>query len=158
MKMHKIRYAVLALAGLMVTACSDNTVFQESKDMPNAVWEKDSVANFVYNATDTTGTFDVVIDIRNQNNYPFQNFWLFANFYSPKGDVYRDTLECVLADNNGRWIGEGLGSTHHLPVSFLKNIKFPKAGKYRFELIQGMRVDSLPGISDIGVRINTIKK
>lgn len=152
--MHKAIYIVLALAGLLTTSCSDDTVYQESVDFPGAVWGKENVANFTYATNDTVGSYDIVIDIRNQNNYPFQNFWLFANFYSPKGDVYRDTLECVLADNSGRWIGEGMGSVHHLPVSFLKDIKFSQTGKYRLELIQGMRTDSLQGIRDIGIRIN----
>jgi len=153
MKMHKLKYLTLVLTAIVASACTENVAFQASKSMPKAIWMKDSVVNFNYDWADTTGTYDVVIDIRNQNNYPFQNFWLFANLYNPDGEVYRDTLQCVLADNNGRWIGEGMGSVHHLPVSFLQEVKFPKSGKYRLELIQGMRTDSLKGISDIGIRI-----
>ncbi len=159
--MHKIKYLILLFTTILASACTENVVLQTSKSMPNAIWQKDSVVNFNYEWEDTTNTYNVVIDIRNQNNYPYQNFWLFANLYNPNGEVFRDTLECVLADNSGRWIGEGMGSVHHLPVSYLQDVKFPKSGKYRLELIQGMRTDSLQGISDIGIRIcysNNTKK
>ena len=152
--MHKLRYIALLLTTILVSACSENVVYQSSKSMPKGIWQKDSVVNFTYEFSDTTSLYNVVIDIRNQNNYPYQNFWIFANLYNPNGDVFRDTLNCMLADNSGRWIGEGMGSVHHLPVSFLQEVKFPKKGNYRFELIHGMRTDSLQGISDIGIRIS----
>ena len=152
-KMHKLKYLTLILTAIIASACTENVVFQASKSMPKGIWVKDNIVNFNFEWADTTGSYDVVIDIRNQNNYPFQNFWLFANLYNPDGEVYRDTLNCVLADNSGRWIGEGMGSVHHLPVSFIQDARFQKSGKYRLELIQGMRTDSLKGISDIGIRI-----
>lgn len=151
--MHKLAKQAAMAAATLLAACSGNTVFQQSADIPDAVWQKDNVVEFTYESADTTARYDVVIDIRNLNNYPNQNFWLFANLYSPQGDLYCDTLNCVLADNNGRWLGKGMGSVHHLPVMFLQNVNFPQKGKYRFELIQGMRTDALPGICDIGVRI-----
>jgi gliding motility-associated lipoprotein GldH len=76
-----------------------------------------------------------------------------VNSVSPDLVEFKDTLECVLADNYGRWIGKGGGSLHQLPVSFMQQIKFPKPGTYKFELIQGMREDTLAGIHDIGLRI-----
>lgn len=151
--MRKVKYLALLLTSVLVGACTENVAFQATQSMPKGIWQKDNVVNFNFEWTDTVSYYDVVIDIRNQNNYPFQNFWLFANLYNPNGEVYRDTLECVLADNSGRWIGEGMGSVHHLPVSFLQNVQFQKNGHYRLELIQGMRTDSLKGISDIGMRI-----
>ena len=160
--MRNIKFLALAALTFALASCSDGVVFQQSKNFPKDTWVKDTMAVFNYDATDTKGLYDVVFDIRNTDDYPYQNFYLFANSYSPDGKVYRDTLECVLADNDGRWIGEGAGSHHHLPVSFFKSIQFPKRGTYRFELIQGMRNDSLHGISDIGIRImhtpNPIKR
>ena len=138
---------------LLITGCSNNVVFQETKDLPAHGWEIDSVVVFKYNATDTSGMYDIVIDIRNDGNYHYQNFWLFINSTSPSRVVFKDTLECVLADNFGRWIGKGGGTLYQLPVSFMQQIKFPERGVYQFELIQGMREKTLTGIRDIGLRI-----
>ena len=148
------RYFII-LFPLLIAGCSGNVVFQDSKALPSYGWVKDSVVVFNYMAADTSGMYDIIIDIRNDGNYRYQNFWLFVNSISPDLVEFKDTLECVLADNYGRWIGKGGGSLrqHQLPVSFMEQIKFPKLGVYKFELIQGMREDTLAGIHDIGLRI-----
>jgi gliding motility-associated lipoprotein GldH len=35
----------------------------------------------------------------------------------------------------------------------MPQVKFPKQGVYKFNLIQGMREDCLLGINDIGIRV-----
>ncbi len=153
MNNRKVAGILLLLSFLLLSACTNNAVFQDSKQLPNYGWNKDSVVIFNYTATDTVGIYDIVVDIRNDNNYRYQNFWLFINSISPDSLEFKDTLECVLADSHGKWIGKGGGSLRELPVSFMPQIKFPKLGIYRFELIQGMREDTLAGIHDIGLRI-----
>ena len=144
---------IFLLFSFLITACSSNVVFQDSEQLPSYGWDKGNAVVFNYTATDTLGIYDIVIDIRNAGNYRYQNFWLFVRSYSPELVMFTDTLECVLADNHGRWIGKGGGSLYQLPVSFLQQVKFPKLGDYRFELIQGMREDTLVGIHDIGLRV-----
>jgi len=153
-KRDKIKNAVLSvLFCLTIIGCSNNIVFQEARDLPPEGWDKDSVIVFKYMATDTSGTYNIVIDIRNNGNYQYQNFWLFINSTSPGNAIFKDTLECVLSDSHGRWIGKGGGSLYQLPVSFMQRIKFPEPGDYKFELIQGMREKTLKGIHNIGLRI-----
>ena len=150
---NNIKTGILLLFSFLMAGCSDDAVFQDSKEFPSYGWDKDNVIRFDYTSTDTLGTYDIIIDVRNDGNYHYQNFWLFVNSISPDLIEFKDTLECVLADNHGRWIGKGGGSLHQLPVSFMQQVKFPKLGVYRFELIQGMREDTLAGIHDIGLRI-----
>jgi len=144
---------ILLLLSFLLAACVNNVVFQDSKELPAYGWNKDSVVVFNYIATDTAGIYDIVIDVRNDGSYRYQNLWLFVNSFSPDFIEFKDSLECVLADNHGKWIGKGSGSLRELPVSYAEQIKFPKLGVYRFELIQGMREDTLVGIHDIGLRI-----
>jgi len=65
----------------------------------------------------------------------------------------RDTMECILADPNGKWLGEGLGDIWDNKILFKQNVKFRKSGLYEFSLTQAMRVDSLPMIMDAGISI-----
>ena len=37
------------------------------------------------------------------------------------------------------------------------NYKFPENGKYSIGVLQAMRMDNLPGIEDIGIKIETVK-
>jgi gliding motility-associated lipoprotein GldH len=71
----------------------------------------------------------------------------------PDGKLDRDTLEIMLAGKDGKWLGEGLGDIWDNRILFKKNVSFPLKGEYRFELTQAMRLDPLPGIMDVGMRV-----
>jgi len=62
-------------------------------------------------------------------------------------------MECILADANGKWLGNGLGDIWDNKILFKQNVKFPKRGLYQFTLNQAMRLDSLPMIMDAGLSI-----
>jgi gliding motility-associated lipoprotein GldH len=79
--------------------------------------------------------------------------YLFVNTVFPGGQIQRDTLECILAAPNGRWLGDGLGDIWDNRILLKDQVKFPQAGEYRFELYQAMRINPLPGIMDAGIRI-----
>lgn len=144
------------LGGLLLIGafanCGENAVFQDSKKLSEEGWRKNEVVSFDYVSEDSSSVYDILVDIRNNDDYPYQNFWLFVHTLSPDSVEFSDTLNCVLADNYGKWLGGFSGSMYHVPVLFL-SAKFPKLGKYHFDLVQGMRSDTLSGISEIGIRI-----
>ena len=70
----------------------------------------------------------------------------------PVGPLRRDTVEFLLADDYGKWYGQGF-SLFHSSFSLKKRYKFPMEGQYTFGFRQGMRKDSLPGIQEIGLRL-----
>ncbi len=71
----------------------------------------------------------------------------------PDGFVSRDTLECILADESGAWLGDGSGDIFDNQILFKKNFKMKQKGNYVFVLEQGMRVENLPMIMDVGIRL-----
>ena len=80
--------------------------------------------------------------------------YLFPQLDDPLGGAYaRDTIECILADNSGKWLGEGSGDIWDNQILFKKGVRFRKTGTYRFTLEQAMRVENLPLIMDVGMRI-----
>jgi gliding motility-associated lipoprotein GldH len=120
--------------------------------LPKAGWNKDSVARFSVDITETGMPCNVLVNIRHNNTYPYQNFWLFIATTSPDGKTTQDTIECYLTDNRGKWLGSGLSSVYNMPVLFKPNTVL-KPGKYTFAIRQGMRDDVLTGITDIGIEI-----
>ncbi len=145
-------FVAMLFVGLM-SSCGDDAVYHEVSSINEKGWYKNDLASFDYNSTDTTGRYDIIIDIRNSADYNYKNFWIFVRSISPDNIEYGDTLECVLADNYGKWIGKSTGSLYELPVLFLADVKFPKIGNYHFDIAQGMRNDTLEGIHEIGLRI-----
>ncbi len=138
---------------LFVTSCSNKDIFFQYYSLPPEGWSKDSVLVFDVPISDTTANYNVYIYIRNGNNYPYQNFWFFTTKTSPDELSESDTIECYLADQQGKWLGSGAGAVFEMPVLFEKNIRFNKSGTYRYSITQGMREDVLVGIQDIGLRV-----
>ncbi len=157
-RIHQRRIKILsaALLLLLTVACSHNSVYSNYQSIPENGWNKDSVAHFSVDITETGMPCNVLVNIRHNNTYPYQNFWLFISTTSPDGKTTQDTIECYLADNRGKWLGSGLSSIYNMPVLFKPNIVL-KPGKYTFAIRQGMRDDLLTGITDIGIEIEKRK-
>jgi gliding motility-associated lipoprotein GldH len=135
------------------SSCDSSRYFEDNKEIKDRQWDQNDPVSFLVNIDDTTEAYNVYINIRNAGTYRFSNLYLFINTFFPGGQIQRDTLECVLAAPDGRWLGEGLGDIKDSRILFKRNVYFPQAGEYRFELVQAMRINPLPGILDAGIRI-----
>lgn len=143
---------VVLLLTLLI-ACDKSRVFEENKKIDNNLWDSKQSLTFLVNINDTSSFHNIYINVRNAGFYGFRNLFLFLNTTLPDGRLQRDTLECILASPDGKWLGDGLGDIWDNRIPFKKNVRFPLAGEYRFELIQAMRINPLPGIMDAGLRI-----
>lgn len=72
----------------------------------------------------------------------------------PGGQFAMDTIECTLAEADGKWTGSGMGRVRFNRFLFQKDIRFRHGGTYEFTFEQAMRITELKGISDIGIRID----
>ena len=153
--MSQIRIFIpLVIVPLMFfAACDSRRVFEENISIPENKWLADKPVVLQMNITDTVLPHNVYINLRNASHYPFSNIFLFLNTTFPDGRRDRDTLEIMLAGPDGKWLGDGLGDIWDNRVLFKKNVAFPQVGEYRFELVQAMRLDPLPGIRDVGMRV-----
>lgn len=143
---------------LMTLVGCGEVLFQQSHEVPNKNWEADRTFRFKVPVQDTMGSFDFYIDLRNSSNYPYANIYMFVNTAFPNGNTARDTVECILADRRGKWLGDGLGDILDNHILFKENIRFPNSGTYVFEFEQGMREESLPAILDVGISIEKHKR
>jgi len=107
--------------------------------------------------TDTAATYNVYVNVRNRGEYPYQNLWLFLKKTTPDKVLTKDSIECYLADNRGKWLGSGIGSIMEMPVLYEQNVKFAQKGIYNYFIVQGMRDSLLAGINDIGIRVEKVK-
>lgn len=138
---------------LLTLAGCKQVMFQESESIPNKIWELNHNVRFEVDVKDTTSGYDFYIDLRNDAMYPYANIYLFVNTTFPSGKTARDTVECILADRTGRWLGSGLGDILDNHILFKENVIFPNSGNYVFEFEQGMRNEALPSILDVGISI-----
>ena len=139
------------IAGLI--SCDRKRVFESYKELDSKGWNKDSIVVFNVAITDTIKNHNLLVNIRNKGTYPYSNIYLFMTIGAPDGTSRTDTVEFTLAEPSGRWKGSGIGGLHDNQILYRNSVSFPKKGIYKFEIKQGMRDNVLPGIRDVGIRI-----
>lgn len=154
MKFSKIFFfASLLFIAVFSVSCISNVIFDETISVEQSGWYKNDIARFDVVIEDSVNSFDYYLNIRNTIDYRFSNLYVFMNTTYPNGNISRDTVEFVLADKSGKWFGNGWGEIKDNSILLVQGIKFPLKGAYTFQIQQAMRVDTLMGISDIGIRI-----
>lgn len=149
----KIKISLAILASLIFIGCTSNDVYFQYKSVNVKGWSKDSLYTFDIPVADTTASYNLYVNVRNRGEYPYQNLWLFLNRTSPDKKQSKDSIECYLADQRGKWLGTGIGAIMEMPVLYQQKVKFSKAGIYHYTIVHGMRDSILIGINDIGMRL-----
>lgn len=154
----KICLCFLIFLLFFLSCKKDNYIYEENKRIKNFQWELDSIKYFTCNITDTINPVNILINIRNNNDYPYRNIYLFITTIFPNKKKSIDTVDCVISDKRGRWYGKGSGNFYVRRIIYKKNARFPLKGKYKFCIQHAMRDTVLKGITDIGIRIEFTKK
>ena len=118
---------------VMFISCDSSIVFEEYKNFENQKWNTDSVAFFNYANSDTTSKNTIKIKLRHSVEYEFQNLFLFI-----ETDVM-DTVELMLANKEGMWLGSGIGDVREFEFEYQNAKLFSKKGNYSFKIEQAMR-------------------
>jgi len=137
-------------------ACNNSSVYESYSPVGNGGWQKDSVFTFYFNIDDSTQNHNLYFNLRNSVDYGYSNIWLFLEIHSPEQNILADTVEFILADRSGRWLGQGLGKFRDNKLLYKRNIFFPSAGEYSIDIQHGMRHDLLTGVTDIGISIKKV--
>jgi gliding motility-associated lipoprotein GldH len=156
MKLRSKWYLILGF--LAIVSCDPNRFYEKNVDFANESWSKDSIAIFEVEITDTLTVYNVYLNNRINGQYEYSNLYLFITTQLPNEQLMRDTLECILADPTGRWLGKGFGSVWSNRIPYRRNIRFPFTGKYTFYVEQAMREEELKHILNAGIRIEKSTK
>jgi gliding motility-associated lipoprotein GldH len=157
-----LRVLVTFIAVLGLFSCDRARVYEENHELASKSWYEDSVQTFSFAVNDVSKPYNVLINIRNSESYPYYN--LFLRYYlsdSLGKELKSQQLELLLMDaKTGKPEGKGLGDIFSHQFNLLKGFVFPKAGTYTVKLKQYMRQDPLPDIYSVGVRVEdgTIQK
>lgn len=144
---------IVAVMAVMFSACDRSVVFEDNVNIPDNRWEQNRIIQLETDIQDTISPHNLYINVRNASGYQFSNLFIFFTTVTPSGKAERDTVELMLADASGKWLGDGMGDIWDNRKRFKSNFRFPEKGKYVFLFEQAMRVDPLPQIMDVGIRI-----
>lgn len=143
----------------VVISCDKKQVFDEYKEF-DGTWKKNKKATFTFEQKDTTNVYNMFLNVRNNNEYPYNNLFLIVSLNQPDGKVLVDTLEYQMANADGTLMGTGFSDIKESKLWYKENYSFEKPGKYTLEVEHAVRqtgkvqgVQDLVGITELGLRI-----
>jgi len=140
--------------GLLLVSCDRDRIFDDYKSIEDYSWNVNKPVRFEVEIQDSSVFCNLFLKVRNNQNYENKNLWLFVRGIDTEGEVEINTkIDCSLADGEGRWLGKGLGGIFDSSHALKENFRFKHTGVYKFEIIHGMRKKIMPGIRDIGLRV-----
>lgn len=156
LKRAKYLFTFIAIA-ITFISCDRSRVYDKFKDIKDGIWYRTEKVKFDVQIDDTTSYNKVFVNVRNSGDYKFSNLFVFLSTTYPNGKISRDTIDCILADDKGKWLGKGLGDLKDCRFFLKKGVRFHQKGIYTFEFEQAMRQEKLDGIKSVGIRIEKME-
>jgi gliding motility-associated lipoprotein GldH len=149
----------LCCVGMLLTSCLGDAVTGDSQTLPS-FWDSQLTVDFTFPELEKEQDYNVYLQLRNTNEYPYSNIFLITTLRYPNGKTAIDTLEYRMARPDGTWLGEGIGNLKQSKLVLKEKIQFNEEGEYRLEIGQALRnsdevdgVIRLLGITDVGYTI-----
>ena len=147
------RLSLYVSAVFFLAGCVKVSEFEKNYPIDPEGWSINDSVEFVVPVVDTVTPMNFVLSLRHNTDYEYSNIYFFLNTFYPNNDYSRDTIQLLLAGRDGKWYGDGFGKLREVEVMLKSDVVFPMSGTYRFSFVQAMRVESLKGVEDIGIRI-----
>ena len=149
------RYPWFMILVFAAFSCGGNRIFEKNVKFSDRIWHKDSAAVFNFEISDINTNYRFYFNLRNTILYPYQNIYLTYALEDTLGNVYDSDLTNInLFDSKtGKPHGSGMGDIFDHQYLVIDNYQFNNPGTYLFRIKQYMRMDSLPEIMSVGLRI-----
>ncbi len=157
MKTSVLKYLGILLISLITIACHRNRIYEGNVEIPQGVWNMDSLVRFDFEIADTTIPYNLNLQLRTATYYPAMNLWLFVTIISPGGQMQRDTMECILANERGKWLGDCMGDICDTEIPYKQYVAFPEIGPYTILIQHGMRMENLPAVLETGMTVEKME-
>lgn len=147
---------LIALVAVFVS-CDSNKIYEEHFDVDSDGWHTDDIKTFQFDIEDTVSALNLYVNIRTSTDYPYSNMYIFLHSAYPDGYTDMDTLEFLLAEPDGRWVGESSGTVVENNILISQGGRFATRGTYTFKIENAMRDEVLPEVIDIGFRVELME-
>jgi len=159
----KIKNSILYfLIALSVISCDKNRVFDEYKSVGNS-WHQDSIVTFKLPKFDVAKKYNLFVNLRDNNDYPFNNLFLIVSLEQPNKKIIVDTLEYQMTNPDGSLLGDGFSDIKESKLFYKEKVGFTQKGDYKVHIQQAVRqtgkvagVANLKGITEIGFRVESL--
>ncbi|HEY0610374.1 MAG TPA: gliding motility lipoprotein GldH [Chitinophaga sp.] len=150
--------AVIIAGCLAMASCLPTKMdaYEKNQEIPGHQWtyQYKPVFEVTVNPEDTAYLYNIYVNVRHTDAYPYSNIWVLVNTQTP-GDTTQQPrrVELPLADASGKWLGRGLDDIYEHRIPIQEKAILNKPGTYRFIFEQNMRQNPLPYVMNVGLRI-----
>jgi gliding motility-associated lipoprotein GldH len=140
----------------IITGCMPAPHYQKEEAIPQNAWTYNFKPAFNVEITDTNANYQAFFLIRHTQAYPYSNLWIWIYVKTPGDSVMKkERINIPLAETTGKWLGRGMGEIYEqrMPINLADFVSFNKKGTYKITMEQNMRINPLPEILDVGLRI-----
>lgn len=138
----------------VLVSCGTTSLYENHNEFATGFWQKDNLQSFEVEVDDSQN-HSIFYHLRYTTDYDYCNTYIRYKIFSPEGKMLVDKmkLDTLFDCTTGKPLGEGFGTVYTKEFQLEQNFDFSKKGKYKIELEQMMRKDSLEGIQTVGLRI-----
>jgi gliding motility-associated lipoprotein GldH len=146
---------LIGLLILIFSGCQTSTIYTVTYTLSDYLWHRKDNVKFNFYIQDTTQPYDIYLLIKDTPNYPYQNLYLTYYLEDIQSTVIATELKNYLLfeSKTGHPLGKGWGKNKSHELILLKNYYFSNSGNYTLKLAQFMRIETLPGIQKVGIKI-----
>lgn len=150
-------YTITLVCFISLAGCIPSPYYQKQYSVPGNAWQYSFKPSFTFNISDTASPYNLSFLVRHTEAYPYSNIWVWVYIKQPGGDSFeRSRIEIPLAETSGKWMGRGMGEIweQSMPITTNNNaMMFNKPGTYEIRFEQNMRVNPLPEVLQVGLRV-----
>ena len=146
-------FSFLLFASCNTNVNSSYNIFKEDS------WHTDSIITINHGVVDSTTKHNLYLKVRHNTDFEYQNIFVFVSFKEKT-----DTIEVILSEKSGKWLGKGFGDIKEVDYCLAENVTFNSKKASTITIEQAMRygdepeITSLKGIIALGINVKKSEK
>ncbi|NDV59920.1 gliding motility lipoprotein GldH [Bacteroides sp. 519] len=155
--MSLVKKICLLFLCVFMVACENHIMYHSYHHFTRDGWKKSDTLLFHLAVNDslvndsTPGLYVFDILVRNRTEYNYQNLLIAVKHNFPDSMVWKtDTLQFQIADENGRWLGNGISGLYESSLT-LDASPLVNPHRFTFKVVSLMQDSVLVGLNDLGV-------
>ncbi|WP_197018874.1 MULTISPECIES: gliding motility lipoprotein GldH [unclassified Prevotella] len=143
----------LAITGMLTAACNRSVIYNHYEHVDNDGWERNDTMHFYIPPVKQAGNYQQQVMLRTNNSLPFLGISIIVeqDIY-PMGRKLRERIDCPLVEKNGHVLGNGISCYQY--TFDVGNIELNEGDSLHVYVMHHMKLETMPGISDVGILIS----
>ena len=151
--MKQLSILILIIAATL-SGCDQNYVFEKNVALKERQWEHNEPIQFTVEIDDTTAVYDLALNVRHTDAYPYTNLWVEITTEYPSGQTGTREEQVILGNNTRQvWLGDCMGDICDRQGKIVEGVRFSEEGEYKFTVQHIMRTDPLDHVMAVGMRL-----